>query len=289
MENFGKIFKYLREGKGKSLSEVAKDHLSTSQLSRFENGQSDITVSKLILVLEELNVGLDEFVYASQDFKKDELTKILEKMKKAIYDRDVVTLKQLLSEQMRKAQGGIHQEFHELNALLIKLRLADLDKEIVVHPEELLLLTDYLFQVENWGYYELLLFANSMDDLSQDSLLIFCREILRRTQFYREMKQHRTVISQILLGAYLVCIHRDRFVDALYLDKTINSLFFDETEIFERILYKYGKALYEFKKNNSTSSIMEMRKCIGLFREVESHGIADWYEKYLEKILNGDE
>ncbi len=59
-----------QRGKGKSLAEVAKGHISTSQLSRFENGESDITVSKLFGVLAEMNVDVDEFVYASQDFKK---------------------------------------------------------------------------------------------------------------------------------------------------------------------------------------------------------------------------
>lgn len=104
MSCFGKTLKFIREGKGKSLAEVAKGHISTSQLSRFENGESDITVSKLFGVLAEMNVDVDEFVYASQDFKKDELTRILEQLKQSIYIRDVVTIKKILSEQLAKAE-----------------------------------------------------------------------------------------------------------------------------------------------------------------------------------------
>ncbi|MGC4441298.1 Rgg/GadR/MutR family transcriptional regulator, partial [Streptococcus suis] len=80
------------------------------------NGESDITVSKLFGVLAEMNVDVDEFVYASQDFKKDELTRILEQLKQSIYIRDVVTIKKILSEQLAKAERDSRREFHRLNA-----------------------------------------------------------------------------------------------------------------------------------------------------------------------------
>ncbi|MFM0792776.1 helix-turn-helix domain-containing protein [Streptococcus suis] len=286
MNRFGQTFKLIREGKGKSLAEVAKGHISTSQLSRFENGESDITVSKLFGVLAEMNVDVDEFVYASQDFKKDELTSILEQIKESLYIGNVAKLKQLLSEQMRKSQGGEREEFHRLNAILIAYKLRNLDKTVVVSKEDTAFLTDYLFRVENWSYYEILLFANTIDKLGHQTMMLFCRELLHRTQFYREMKQHRLVVSQVLLSAYLVSVQHKELSDAIFLEKTIKSLFFDETEIFERILFKFGRAFYDYRKTGSANAILEMRKCIELLRAVDSQNIADWYETILEKIVN---
>ncbi|HEM5239442.1 TPA: helix-turn-helix domain-containing protein [Streptococcus suis] len=286
MNRFGQTFKLIREGKGKSLAEVAKGHISTSQLSRFENGESDITVSKLFGVLAEMNVDVDEFVYASQDFKKDELTSILEQLKQSIYSRDIVTIKKILSEQLVKAEGNHRREFHRLNAILIKMKLSDLDQATTVSTEELTVLTDYLFRVDNWSYYELLLFANTMDELEHQTMMLFCRELIGRTQFYREMKLHRLAVSQILLSAYLVSVQHKELADAIFLEKTIKGLFFDETEIFERILFKFGKAFYDYRKTGSANSVLEMRKCIGLLRAVDSQNIADWYETILEKIVN---
>ncbi|MFM0773047.1 helix-turn-helix domain-containing protein [Streptococcus suis] len=285
MSCFGKTLKFIREGKGKSLAEVAKGHISTSQLSRFENGESDITVSKLFGVLAEMNVDVDEFVYASQDFKKDELTRILEQLKQSIYIRDVVTIKKILSEQLAKAERDSRREFHRLNAILIAYKLRNLDKTIVVSKEDTAFLTDYLFRVENWSYYEILLFANTIDKLGHQTMMLFCRELLHRTQFYREMKQHRLVVSQVLLSAYLVSVQNKELTDAIFLEKTLKSLFFDETEIFERILFKFGKAFYDYRNTGTSNAILEMRKCIGLFRAVDSRKIADWYESILEKIL----
>ncbi|HEM4055686.1 TPA: helix-turn-helix domain-containing protein [Streptococcus suis] len=286
MNRFGRTLKLIREGKGKSLAEVAKGHISTSQLSRFENGESDITVSKLFGVLAEMNVDVDEFVYASQDFKKDELTRLLEQLKQSIYIRDVVTIKKILSEQLAKAERDSCREFHRLNAILIAYKLSDLDKTVVVSKEDTAFLTDYLFQVDNWSYYELLLFANTMDELEHQTVMLFCRELIGRTQFYREMKLHRLAVSQILLSAYLVSVQHKELTDAVFLEKTIKSLFFDETEIFERILFKFGKAFYDYRKTGSANAILEMRKCIELLRAVDSQNIADWYERILEKIVN---
>ena len=285
MSCFGKTLKFIREGKGKSLAEVAKGHISTSQLSRFENGESDITVSKLFGVLAEMNVDVDEFVYASQDFKKDELTRILEQLKQSIYIRDVVTIKKILSEQLAKAERDSRREFHRLNAILIAYKLRNLDKTIVVSKEDTAFLTDYLFRVENWSYYEILLFANTIDKLGHQTMMLFCRELIHRTQFYREMKQHRLVVSQVLLSAYLVSVQTKELVDAIFLEKTIEGLLFDETEIFERILFKFGKAFYDYQNTGTSNAILEMRKCIGLFRAVDSQNIEDWYESILEKIL----
>lgn len=42
MKNLGQILKKIREAKGLSLYNIANDEISTSQLSRFENGYTDV-------------------------------------------------------------------------------------------------------------------------------------------------------------------------------------------------------------------------------------------------------
>ena len=43
---------------------------------------------------------------------------------------------------------------------MVKSILHTLDKSIAPTTDELLELTDYLFKIENWGYYEITLFGN---------------------------------------------------------------------------------------------------------------------------------
>ncbi|MTB63557.1 helix-turn-helix domain-containing protein [Streptococcus sp. zg-86] len=286
MNHFGKTFKFIREGKGLSLATVAKNHVSTSQLSRFENGESDITVQKLIQVLEEMNVSLNEFIHACQDFKEDEFSRMIGQLKIHVYNRDSMRMKQLLSEQLMKVELGIHEEFHRINAILIKCKLKEIEKTVFVTAEEITYLTDYLFRIENWGYYELRLFANIMENLSHRYLMLCCRELVARTEFYSELHEYKLLLSQILLNGYLICIERSKFIEAVFFEKMIASHFFDETDIFNRLLFHYCKGYYKYKKDKDVNGILEMRKCIGLLRSVDSHHLANWYEKMLENIPN---
>ena len=52
MKNFGEIFKKFRESRGLWLKDVAKAGISTSQLSRFEKGETDLTISKFMGALD---------------------------------------------------------------------------------------------------------------------------------------------------------------------------------------------------------------------------------------------
>ncbi|MFV4978914.1 helix-turn-helix domain-containing protein [Lactobacillus delbrueckii] len=59
---FGEVFKKLRKSKHITLEAISKDVISTSQLSRWENGLSDISLNKLIILLNRINVSPQEFI-----------------------------------------------------------------------------------------------------------------------------------------------------------------------------------------------------------------------------------
>ena len=75
MKKFGEIFKKFRESRGLRLKDVAKAGISTSQLSRFEKGETDLTISKFMFILDEINMPIDEFMYAVHDFHRITNTK----------------------------------------------------------------------------------------------------------------------------------------------------------------------------------------------------------------------
>lgn len=79
MNHFGEIFKTFRESKGLRLKDVAKAGISTSQLSHFEKGETDLTISTFMLILDESNMPIDEFMYAVHDFHRDDLNELLSK------------------------------------------------------------------------------------------------------------------------------------------------------------------------------------------------------------------
>ena len=73
-----------------------------------------------------------------------------------VFNHDVDGLKKLLYSQMES--DSKQEKFHKLNIILLKIRLQDLSGEAYYSGDDLSYLTDYLFSVEYWGYYELLIF-----------------------------------------------------------------------------------------------------------------------------------
>ena len=70
MQDYGPIFKESRINRGFSLKQVACDDLSISQLSRFERGESDISLNKFLLALQAIQLSLDEFMNRANNYKK---------------------------------------------------------------------------------------------------------------------------------------------------------------------------------------------------------------------------
>ena len=283
MTHFGKIFKKFRQSRGIKLKDVAKHGLSKSQLSRFERGETDLTITKFMRALQVINMPIDEFMYAVHDFRRDELNELLERIRVYITTRDILNLKKLLIEQQEKIPE--HQIFHELNIILIKIKLQDISGEDSVSEQDIKHLIDYLFSVEFWGNYEILLFANTLDVFNHGTFMVLSREIVRRSDFYKEIPNNRRIISTLLLNSYITCIERCELMDAVYFEKQLKACFFIETEIYERLVFQYAKELYKLKKTNDTRSIIEMKKCIAALKLAGSNGLAETFDIHLTKLL----
>src|SRR3712207_7202620 len=72
------LFPYttLFRSRGLKLKDVAKAGISTSQLSRFEKGETDLTISKFMLILDEINMPIDEFMYAVHDRSEEHTSEL---------------------------------------------------------------------------------------------------------------------------------------------------------------------------------------------------------------------
>ena len=286
MKNFGEIFKKFRESRGLRLKDLTKAGISTSQLSRFEKGETDLAISKFIHILNEINMPIDEFMYAVHDFHRDELNELLAQVRKYVTTRDIEGMKRLLISQMENE--GKREKFHHINTILVKIRLQDLSGEKYYNETDLNDLTDYLFGVEYWGYYELLIFMNTLDVLKHDVFMVLAREMSRRSDFYKEIPINRRLISTMLLNAYITCIEKKKFMDALYFEKQLKQCFFIEIEIYERLIFLYAQNLYRYQKNGNKIAIIEMKKCIGAIKLAGSNHLAKIYEGHLKKVLGED-
>ena len=55
--------------------------------------------------------------------------------------------------------------------------------------------------------------------------------------------------------------------------------------IYERLVFQYAQNYYQYKKEGSNQSIIEMKKCIGAMKLAGSEHIAKTYEAHLKKLI----
>lgn len=57
----GEIFQEIRKNRGLTITEAAGKAVDRSFISKFENGQTDISLTKLIQILHNIGLTLSEF------------------------------------------------------------------------------------------------------------------------------------------------------------------------------------------------------------------------------------
>ena len=286
MENYGEIFKTYREARGLSLKDIAESGLSTSQLSRFEKGESDLTITKFIKALRKIKMPINEFMYATNNFKIDEINRLWVQIQTLFITKDIHGLQKLLSEQQEMEREV--KIFQQLNTTIIKIYLSDLTKEKLYTQKDIDYIVDYLFGVDYWGEYELLIFSNLLFALNHEMSMMLLKEMNRRTDFYKEIPSNRRIIASMNLNAFIMCIERNKWLDAHYFEKQLEMTFFKETEIYERYYFYFAKQMLRYKKDGEDNAIIEMRKIIAGLKLVDCHNIASSFEEELAKMLGSD-
>lgn len=287
MEDFGKIFKKYRESRQLKLRDIASKELSTSQISRFENGESDLTITKFMHAIQLINMPIDEFMYTANNFKLDELNELLDKIVQYTSSRDIENLKRLIFEEESKECNNATMK--KIRVLLIKIHLYDLFGEKLYQEEDIHFLADYLFSIEYWGRNELLIFSNAIVAFNTETNLILLREMNRRTDFYKDIPQNRTLIASMNVNAYIFCVENSEWIEAQYFEQQLKETYFKETEIYERLVFIYAKAFHDYKKNKDEKALNQLYDVIKAMKLAGSIHLAENFEEHLNKILQLNE
>jgi len=71
MEQIGKVFRQLRESRNISLRQATGGQFSPSMLSRFETGQSELSVEKFLFALGNISASVEEILFLARGFQYD--------------------------------------------------------------------------------------------------------------------------------------------------------------------------------------------------------------------------
>ena len=160
MNMYGVTLRGIRKQKGLSMQDLAEGICSVSFLSKFERGDSDITLGLFTRILEKVMMSFDEFLYIHNDYQTNLLEQFFKDVSAAYHESNSAQLKLLREVEMKKWQQ-LEVKTYYYNVLLIQVYVMIVDNKAIdgdVNVEDIRLLSDYLFSVEVWGYYEFMLY-----------------------------------------------------------------------------------------------------------------------------------
>lgn len=275
---FGETIKKIRKSKNMTLKEAAGEALSVSQLSRFENGHSMITIDLFYEILTNLNTSTDEFNYimSLDDNKKlnDYFSRIEEFANSLRYDR----LKDLIDE--IKAVNPAPYSWDQFLIYFIESVIA-LDK---THEKEISpAVLDYLMQVEVWGEMELRIYALFGFALDEETTHFLMRTALKRSKQYLKIPSNTKLLYIILSNNFSSFLAFDR------IDYARETLELFETEYAQNtphlaahIDFIFNKGLLAFKENRPEDGNKHCQNAIKICQDFHQTEYEKIYTKRYE-------
>jgi Rgg/GadR/MutR family transcriptional activator len=277
--NLGSTLRKIRKGKQITLSAVADKHLSKSQISRFERGESEISCIRLINILDKLNISLDEFlILHDKDYTKTEsFVNLVQYIRKQYSSKNIDNIKSLLS-----VTSSFNLNSYETT--MIKSILYTLDIDVAPSDEELLQLTNYLFNVEKWGYYEIILLGNCVRTINYNSYFLLTKEMIKNYIYSSLNKTNKRLVTQLAINCLIISIDKNKFSDCTYLISEIEKLLNNELNFYEQTVFLYVTGYFEHKFELENGD-KKAEQAIQIFEFLGENQMKSQYEEHYKKYI----
>lgn len=249
LKHYGKTFREIRKGKKMTLEQSSSGIVSTSFLSKFERGESEIAFSTMVTLLDRMNVPVEHFLIIHNDFQRANYQELFQQITDSYNNADVKKLQNLYEQQGQYAYEGA-----QLNRIVLKCLISKF-RQSTVTQEELQPLIDYLWRVDRWGEYEVLLFTYSLGNMNLQAVKVLMSDLTLKNQFFKLKINYRH-------SYYNVLIHTlDRFIEenayegarAIY-KQCMKIVNIPKHFIFEQLLFHYYAAVIEWGCGNEKAT-----------------------------------
>ncbi|MBP2622401.1 Rgg/GadR/MutR family transcriptional regulator [Streptococcus oricebi] len=279
----GELYKDLRLARKVKLKDVANEHISISQLSKFENGQSMLSADKLFAAISGIQMSFAEFGHAFNNYEQRDFFKLSQKTGLLRSQQDIAGLKRLLEDYCQEKDRPLL--YDQLNQLVIKESIYSLDKDFSIPQEEVDQLTTYLYDIEEWTEYELYLFANTLSLLSDRDLIFLGKTFVERDKLYHALPSHQNTAKMTFLNLIMALIERGLFEQVDYFTKILEaSLTFQD--MFVASSLNFLKLLVDYVQDANEEKLRTLQDYIQKVEEIGNPILAQHLRLSLEQFIN---
>ncbi|SDL63475.1 helix-turn-helix domain-containing protein [Streptococcus equinus] len=276
----GELYRELRIARGLKLKDVARENLSVSQLSRFENGQSMLAADKLLIAISGIHMTFSEFGHAINNYQEPKLFHLVNKISNLYNQQDIDGLYKLLE---TEKNSEVFDVYNRLNELIIKTSIYALDPTYIISDEEKIFLTTYLYEIEEWTEYELLVFGNTMSILSESDLIFLGKAFVDRDKVYLSLPSHKKNAEVVFLNLILLLIGYRKIYQANYFIEALEKII-NYQDMFAMTFVNFLKKIIAHIESDS-KDISELEHFIECVEEIGNPTMVAFLKVNLSRIL----
>lgn len=262
----GIVFKILREAKGFTQEETAGKEISVPQLSNFERGKTILVTHHFLAVLSNINVDMFEFQNAyNQYLGSKDILLFNVRISNAVMEGNTVQL-ELISKQVEQSLlNNPDNKKLKLDNIRMKSVLYFVDSSYFITKQELNFLIDYLFNLKEWGLYDIRLLGQCAQFIDVIKLIDLTNRMTAPMQINKELHQIKLATVQCVLNIINVLVDQKMFEPARRLIKYLEDSEIHEYFMFEKLTLIYNHANYSYQKGDEQASEV-MVKCLEILK-----------------------
>lgn len=284
MTAIGNFIKNQRNAKNISQAELAEGIMSITYLSKVERGQSNITTEKLHKILDRLNISLHEFNLYLMSMNGNNQNVFITDYSFARKNNNKFLLRKLFNQESTLyTESNNVRHYH--NTIIIAQKLRQLEN-LPFDESESDKINFYLHSLNEWHYYDLTLFSNSLFFLPYESVLLFSRTIYKKTKKFGKnmLYQHEMYLIYINIAS--------NFLRQNYVESAIEVILELEVKLSSTSFYyeinkiKFLKGLCLIKLNNIDEGTKLSEKAINIMYEMNDFTNVRIHQDLLDETLN---
>ncbi|HFD5205610.1 TPA: quorum-sensing system transcriptional regulator RopB/Rgg1 [Streptococcus pyogenes] len=268
----GETVEFIRHSKNISIKQVCGDYLTRQTYYRFIKNNLDISSKKLLYILDNLNVNVDEFLFISNNFKQYKEFIDMDTAKHYFECRNIEGLNHILDSYKDSKSTKEKNLF-----ALVKVLLATLTEE------DCLTERTYLFNIETWSHYETVLFNNCMFIFESCFIEMVFSKVILNLDKYNTLRYYGNESIRMFVNMLILFIQRQEYDKASEILAKIEDYQLNDDCLYERCCVSFFDGIIGLI-NGKEGAEQKCVQILEIFQLLNCKTIHHMFQTYLEAI-----
>ncbi|MGF2055368.1 helix-turn-helix domain-containing protein [Vagococcus fluvialis] len=315
--NEGQLFRKLRKDRGLSLEQVADEMNSVSFISKFEKGNSNISMHRLERLLQNINVSFEEFLYLRELDNAPDLNQTLKVLRGYLTSDFYFSLAEIMGtitsineigfkegiKRMQTFKANMNpkiswQKFVSIYCdICIYTYKSNLDESDELEAGNVMKeinylskpIVSYLYKVEDWGVFEVLLFRMFFFSFTAEQVSHLLKIAISRTKKEARLQVMANLKIDVLFSAFSYFVNFRYEKEAEETLEIARGLLKNERDLTNSTCLLFYEGWFTIVFRDMEKGLQSCYQAISIFKILDQPELESRFQLVLKSILKNKE